>query len=104
MNSENEITEIPETSETPETSEAPEMPVTTGLVGEKEKTGGIPKGIRLFLMGFLMYVIAALPILIRHGGLFFYYGDYNVQQVPFYILAHRAVRSGHFLWNWKTSI
>lgn len=122
MNSENEITEIPETPETPETSEAPEapetpetsgtpeasvtseMPVTTGLVGEKEKTGGIPKGIRLFLMGFLMYVIAALPILIRHGGLFFYYGDYNVQQVPFYILAHRAVRSGHFLWNWNLDL
>ena len=37
--------------------------------------------------------------MIYHGGIFFYYGDYNVQQVPFYILAHRAVRSGRFFWN-----
>ncbi|MCH4191147.1 MAG: YfhO family protein [Butyrivibrio sp.] len=64
----------------------------------------MPRGLQLFLMGFLMYVIAALPILIRHNGLFFYYGDYNVQQVPFYILAHRAVRSGHFLWNWNLDL
>ena len=64
----------------------------------------IPKGIQLFIMGFLMYVIAALPIIIRHGGLFFYYGDYNVQQVPFYILAHRAVRSGQFFWNWNLDL
>lgn len=42
---------------------------------------------------------AVLPFLIYHGGIFFYYGDYNVQQVPFYILAHRAVRSGRFFWN-----
>ena len=42
---------------------------------------------------------AVLPFLVYHGGIFFYYGDYNVQQVPFYILAHRAVREGHFFWN-----
>ena len=42
---------------------------------------------------------AVLPFLIYHDGIFFYYGDYNVQQVPFYILAHRAVRSGRFFWN-----
>ena len=32
-------------------------------------------------------------------GLFFYYGDYNVQQVPFLIYAHRAVREGRFFWT-----
>ena len=49
--------------------------------------------------GALLYLAAVLPFLIYHGGIFFYYGDYNVQQVPFYILAHRAVRSGQFFWN-----
>ncbi len=49
--------------------------------------------------GALLYLAAVLPFLIYHGGIFFYYGDYNVQQVPFYILAHRAVRSGRFFWN-----
>ncbi|MBR0172414.1 MAG: 3-isopropylmalate dehydratase large subunit [Lachnospiraceae bacterium] len=51
-----------------------------------------------------MYVLAVLPILIIHKGLFFYYGDYNVQQVPFYILAHRAVREGSFFWNWNLDL
>ena len=55
--------------------------------------------IMLFMGGALLYLAAVLPFLIYHGGIFFYYGDYNVQQVPFYILAHRAVRSGYFFWN-----
>ena len=46
-----------------------------------------------------MYLTAVLPFLLYHGGIFFYYGDYNVQQVPFYILAHRAVRNGQFYWT-----
>ena len=49
--------------------------------------------------GALLYLAAVLPFLVYHGGIFFYYGDYNVQQVPFYILAHRAVRNGQFFWN-----
>lgn len=57
------------------------------------------KYISLFLGGALLYLAAVLPFLIHHGGIFFYYGDYNVQQVPFYILAHRAVRNGNFFWN-----
>lgn len=64
----------------------------------------IPNGIKIFALAFLMYILAALPIIIEHGGLFFYYGDYNVQQVPFYILAHRAVRSGSFSWNWNLDL
>ena len=55
--------------------------------------------ILLFAGGALLYLTAVLPFLVYHGGIFFYYGDYNVQQVPFYILAHRAVRSGRFFWN-----
>lgn len=47
----------------------------------------------------LLYLLAVLPFLVYHRGIFFYYGDYNVQQVPFYILAHRAARSGNFFWN-----
>ena len=60
---------------------------------------GVSHYILLFLGGALLYIAAVLPFLIYHEGIFFYYGDYNVQQVPFYILAHRAVRSGSFFWN-----
>ncbi len=55
--------------------------------------------LRMFLGGMLLYMIIILPFLVHHDGYFFYYGDYNVQQVPFYILAHRAVREGYFFWN-----
>ncbi len=58
----------------------------------------------MLLSSFLMYIIALLPIFIKRGLPFFYYGDYNVQQVPFYIVAHRAVRSGQFFWNWKVDL
>lgn len=53
----------------------------------------------VFLGGMLIYFLAVLPFLITHDGLFFYYGDYNVQQVPFLIFAHRAVRQGRLFWN-----
>lgn len=59
---------------------------------------------QVFLGGALLYFLAVLPFLIYHGGIFFYYGDYNVQQVPFYILAHRAVRSGNFFWSFKVDL
>ena len=37
----------------------------------------------VFIGGVLVYLLAVLPFLIYRKGLFFYYGDYNVQQVPF---------------------
>lgn len=58
----------------------------------------------MFFLGVFMYVVAALYVIIKHKGLFFYYGDYNVQQVPFYILAHRAIRNGQFFWNWNLDL
>ncbi len=62
-----------------------------------------PTHIRLIqvgLLAFLLYVLSVLPIFISRKLPFFYYGDYNVQQIPFYIQAHRAIRNGELLWNW----
>ena len=67
-----------------------------------EKSWYVP--VVMFLSSYLMYVVAVLPILIKRGMPFFYYGDYNVQQIPFYIVAHRAVRSGAFFWNWNLDL
>ena len=64
-----------------------------------KKRSSIFQYIMLFVGGALLYLAAVLPFLVYHGGIFFYYGDYNVQQVPFYILAHRVVRNGQFFWN-----
>ena len=57
-----------------------------------------------FSLGFVLYLACVMPFIVKHGGLFFYYGDYNVQQVPFYILAHRAVKNGELFWNWNLDL
>jgi uncharacterized membrane protein YfhO len=71
---------------------------------EYSKTRPAYASIIIFASSFLMYIISILPILISRGLPFFYYGDYNVQQIPFYILAHRAVRNGNFHWNWYVDL
>ena len=57
-----------------------------------------------FLLGFLALFISILPVMIADKGYFIYYGDYNSQQIPFYILANNAVRNGQFGWNWFTDL
>ncbi len=58
----------------------------------------------VFLMGFLISCVIFLPFVIEDGGIFLYYGDYNVQQIPFYQLAHDAVQSWDIGWNWLTDL
>lgn len=57
-----------------------------------------------FLLGFTALLISFIPIIIADKGYFIYYGDYNSQQIPFYILANNAVRNGQFGWNWFTDL
>ncbi len=51
-----------------------------------------------------MYMIAVVPFFISRGMPFFYYGDYNVQQIPFYTVAHRAIRDGNFFYLWNMDL
>jgi hypothetical protein len=37
-------------------------------------------------------------------GYFLYYGDFNVQQVPFYQMVHDAIRSGEWQWSYTTDL
>ncbi len=60
--------------------------------------------VKVFLLGLLTSFLFFLPFLIMDGGYFLYYGDFNVQQIPFYSLAHDAVRSGEIGWNWNTDL
>lgn len=57
-----------------------------------------------FVLALGMAVALFLPFLLMDEGYFIYYGDFNVQQIPFYQLAHNAVRSGNFGWNWSTDL
>lgn len=40
----------------------------------------------------------------RNGGIFTYYGDYNCQQIAFYMHTHELVTSGQFGWDWNTDL
>ncbi len=73
----------------------------------KQRTGGGWRNnyfLKSFFLGMGLAFIIFLPFLIVDQGRFLFYGDFNVQQVPFYRLAHDAVRSGEFGWNYKTDL
>lgn len=67
-------------------------------IREKEKY------LTAFFLGFAVLLISVIPVMIADKGYFIYYGDYNSQQIPFYILANNAVRNGQFGWNWFTDL
>ncbi|MBQ4101324.1 MAG: YfhO family protein [Oscillospiraceae bacterium] len=58
----------------------------------------------VFLVGLFVSFVMFLPALIMGKGLFTYFGDYLVQQIPFYKHCHEMVRSGSFLWDWGTDL
>ena len=60
--------------------------------------------LRSFLLGLALAAALFLPFMLVDGGRFLFYGDFNVQQVPFYRLAHDAVRAGELGWNYKTDL
>ncbi len=60
--------------------------------------------LQIFLYALLLSTLLFLPFIIWEKGYYFFTGDFNVQQVPFYKLAHQAVRSGDWFWNWETDL
>jgi uncharacterized membrane protein YfhO len=59
---------------------------------------------KAFVYGLGVALLFFLPFIIFDKGYFLFYGDYNVQQVPFYQMCHDAVRSGNWGWNWTTDL
>ncbi len=43
-------------------------------------------------------------VVYRNGGIFTYYGDYNCQQIAFYMHAHELVTNGQIGWDWNTDL
>lgn len=60
--------------------------------------------LKAFFWGMGLAFLIFLPFLVVDQGRFLFYGDFNVQQVPFYRLAHDAVRAGEWGWNYKTDL
>ncbi len=59
---------------------------------------------KVFLTALAIGIVMILPIIIKDGGYFFYYGDYNVQQVPFWQYCAEQIKSGNIFWSWETDL
>lgn len=53
----------------------------------------------VFLTAVTMAFIVFLPFIIYNKGMFLYYGDFNVQQIPFYMHVHDAILAGNLGWD-----
>ena len=61
---------------------------------------------RLFTFLVALFTAACLfvPYMIMSEGYFTFYGDFNVQQIPFYQMCHQAIRTGDVNWSWLTDL
>ena len=70
----------------------------TALRPQKEK----------YLSTFIIALITAAALFVPHmimsEGYFIFYGDFNVQQIPFYSECHKAIREGNIFWSWTTDL
>ena len=57
-----------------------------------------------FAVGIILSLLFFLPLIIYDKGYFLYYGDFNVQQIPFYQMIHDSIKNGEFFWNFKTDL
>ncbi len=60
--------------------------------------------VKAFMLGLALSFIFFIPYIIFDKGYFLYYGDFNVQEIPFYKLAHEAVKNGDIFWNFNTDL
>lgn len=60
--------------------------------------------IRVFFISIFIAFCFFIPFIIYDKGYFLYYGDFNAQEIPFYKLAHSAIREGNIFWNIYTDL
>ncbi len=57
-----------------------------------------------FLFAAAVALVIFLPFLIVDKGFFLYAGDYNSQQIPFYMHVQQFLKSGGGTWDWATDL
>lgn len=62
------------------------------------------KYLSTFLIALAVAAALFVPYMFMDEGYFLFYGDFNVQQIPFYQECHAAVKSGNIFWNWNTDL
>ncbi len=60
--------------------------------------------LQTFLWGAGLSFLFFIPWIIVNHGYFFFYGDFNVQQIPFYQMIHDSVQSGNIGWSYTTDL
>lgn len=59
---------------------------------------------KAFFIGFLCALCIFVPFLVADKGFFTYAGDFNSQQIPFYMYMNRMVKSGSLNWGWAIDL
>ena len=62
------------------------------------------KALSTFLLAMAVAAAMFLPYMFSDKGYFLFYGDFNVQQIPFYQRCHELVRSGSLGWDFGTDL
>ena len=62
------------------------------------------KGLLTFLIALGVAAAFFVPYMIMDNGYFVFYGDYNVQQIPFYQMCHAAIKEGNIYWSQTTDL
>ncbi|MBO4734709.1 MAG: YfhO family protein [Clostridia bacterium] len=57
-----------------------------------------------FFVALLGATAIFLPYMFLGEGYFTFFGDFNVQQIPFYKLCHKAIREGNIYWSFNTDL
>lgn len=68
------------------------------------KDSTFKNALNVFLIAAITATCFFLPFLLMRRGYFLFYGDFNVQQIPFYSLAHSSIREGNIFWSWNTDL
>ena len=71
---------------------------TTALLPQKEKR------LSTFLIALFTSACLFVPYIIMSEGYFTFYGDFNAQQIPFYMHCHEMVKSGKLFWDFGTDL
>ncbi|MBR3962935.1 MAG: YfhO family protein [Oscillospiraceae bacterium] len=58
----------------------------------------------VLLLAAICGILTVGLVVYRNGGIFTYYGDYNCQQIAFYMHAHELVTNGQIGWDWNTDL
>ena len=62
------------------------------------------RGAGTFFLALMIATAFFVPFIVYGKGYFIFFGDFNVQQIPFYQMCHEAIKSGELGWNWLTDL